>query len=188
MRHEIQSALSLFVDSLPEEGPLGMIPEDFHDALTDLSDFTATARSHVPRDRNHHLQYQPKPEVATRLGKELAKLFLSLADVRGKAEPNYLDFRTVIRVAEDCLPPNRRAILDCLRNATGPITTEKIVETAGLPDSTTKQTLEDLSVLELVCSELGPSRGSVAQKGWSLDPVWADKLLCAYTIADLLAA
>ena len=146
MRVEIEQAISEFLDSLPPAGAIE-IPAPLQERLADLADFTARARSHVTRDRNGELQYIPKPEVGTRLGKELGKLLIALAVVRGRREPNGEDFATVERVAEDCLPPNRLAILQELRRVRGAISPAEIEKATRLPHSTVAKTLQDLLVL-----------------------------------------
>jgi hypothetical protein len=192
MRNQIQSAVCDFLDSPPEGGPSSVVPEKYSDLLTDLSDFTAKARSHVPRDKSHNLLYKPKPEIGTRLGKELAKLLLSLADVRGKTEPDDADLRTVIRVAEDCLPPNRLAILGYLRErfffVCEPAGTLEIAAASGLPESTARQVLEDLCILGLVSKETQPLAGNVSTALWELEGEWGEKLTNLWVEAGLLTA
>lgn len=149
MRKEIESALSQFLDTLPPMEQK-LLPDPLFERLTSLADFTAKARSHVARDRNREIQYLPRPEVGTRLGKELGKLLLALAAIRGKAKPDDVDFATVSRVAEDCLPPNRLAVIKALREkpeGVRPIDTEKAT---GLPHGTADRTLNDLRVLGIV--------------------------------------
>jgi hypothetical protein len=190
MRDEIKAAIGDFLDSLPTNGPSSVVPDEYLAPLTDLSDFTAIARSNVARDRNHKLLCKPKPEIGTRLGKELAKLFLSLADVRGKAEPDYEELRTVVRVAEDCIPPNRMAALGCLRTCyflEEPAHTADIVKRSGLPESTVKQTLDDLHVLGLVHQEMEPPKGDVEVSRWDIRE-WGDKLNYTWALADVLPA
>jgi hypothetical protein len=113
MRHDIEGAISGYLDQLPKVTE-ARIPTNLQEPLVDLADFIAKTRSHVARDRTGAIQYLPRPEVGTRLGKELGKLLLALAAIRRKDEPDNLDFSTVVRVAEDCLPPNRKAILNAL--------------------------------------------------------------------------
>jgi len=86
--------------------------------------------------------------VGTRLGKELAKLLIALAAVRGREIPNQSDLATVARVAEDCLPPNRLLVLNALRN--GPLRAAEIERRANLPHKTTDRVLNDLRVLGIV--------------------------------------
>ena len=134
-----------------------------------LSDFTAKTRSHVPRDRDGTIQYMPRPEVGTRLGKELGKLLLALAAVRGKPEPDQSDFETVVRVAEDCLPPNRIAVLNALRPHCSPVGPSEVEKATGLPHSTVNRALEDLRVLGAVESTPGPG---VHTHTWKLVSHW----------------
>jgi hypothetical protein len=148
MRHDIEGAVSLYLDQLPK-ATNARVPAQLQEPLVDLAVFTAKARSHVARDRNGTIQYLPRPEVGTRLGKELGKLLLALAIVRGKCEPDQSDFATVVRVAEDCIPPNRLAVLRAL-SLSDQVAASDIETATGLPHSTAFRTLEDLEVLGLV--------------------------------------
>ena len=149
MRNEIEKAFRCFLNSLP---PLkaAKIPEKLVERLTRLADFAAKARSTVARDRGGEIQYLPKAEVGTRLGKEFGKLLLYLALVRNKPEPDDKDFETVVRVAEDTLPPNRLAVIGVLRESTNGLRGAEIEKLTGLPHSTANRTLQDLCVLGLV--------------------------------------
>ncbi len=173
LRQQIEKRISEFLDSLPKNGIAPRVPNDFAEPLAVISDFTATARSYVPRDRHHQVQYLPRPEVGTRLGKELAKLFLALAIVRGKDAPGEDELRLVARVAEDSLPPNRLAVLRVLRTANRPLTIAGIATVTHLPWSTAKQTMEDLAVLSIVERVSGDDEKDSA---WKLEPKWADAL------------
>jgi hypothetical protein len=135
-RHKLRDAVVAFLRALPKELPQ-KFPEYLWEPLAIVSDLTATARSHVARDRNHKLCYAPRPEVGTRLGKQLSKLLLALAYIRGKCEPDMEDFATICRVAEDCLPPNRREVLAAICAD----------RKSSLPDSTTRDTIADLKEL-----------------------------------------
>lgn len=147
MRQDVEESVSRFFASLPR-AEAAVIPEALLESLIDLADFTATARSSVARDRNGVIEYLPRPEVGTRLGKELGKLLLALAIIRGKTAPDSADFATTRRVAEDCLPPNRHAVISVLRGR-GPLRMTDIESATGLPHTTVARTLEDLRVLGL---------------------------------------
>lgn len=149
-RKKIDAAVSEFLASLTPEFPRE-IPGELLEPLAIVADFTATARSCVPRDRNHTLAYIPRPEVGTRLGKELAKLLLSLAWIRGKTQPDFEDFATVCRVAEDCLPPNRLNILAAICSK----------REHSLPDKTGRNTVDDLKTLGILASK------SSLEAGWA---------------------
>jgi DNA-binding transcriptional ArsR family regulator len=165
MRQDIEGAVSRFLDSLPPTTECA-IPNSLQDDLVSLADFTAKARSSVPRDRNGTLLYRPKPEIGTRLGKELGKLLLALAAVREKPVPDVVDFATVRRVGEDCLPPNRLAVIAALSR--GPRRPSEIIRATGLPHTTVDRTLEDLSVLGMVERVKTPDNSD----SWSLVCDW----------------
>jgi hypothetical protein len=167
MRQDIEGAISQFL-ARQRATSKEKIPQTLREPLADLSDFTARTRSHVPRDRNGTIQYIPRPEVGTRLGKELGKLLLALAAVRGKPEPDQLDFDTVVRVAEDCLPPNRMAVLNALRPHHSPVGPSEIEKVTGLPHATVNRALEDLKVLGAV--ECIPGPGGYGS--WKLISHW----------------
>lgn len=149
MRAEIESAISQFLSALPSS-KCATIPGALREELAELADFTARGRSAVARDKRGELQYCPRPEVGTRLVKELGKLLLSLAVVRGKGEPDAEDLSTVRRVAEDCLPPNRFAVLTALRSASQPLRFCEIEDATRLSHGTSARTLDDLNILGLV--------------------------------------
>ncbi|MGC2255527.1 MAG: hypothetical protein WA563_13345, partial [Candidatus Acidiferrales bacterium] len=152
-REEIQRAVTEFMASLPPTVPMKM-PDEMREAITVVADFAATARSQVARDRNHELVYAPRPEVGTRLVNELMKLALSLAFIRGKAEPDAEELATVCRIAEDCLPPNR---LEVLAAAVA-------CHSSRLPDKTARNTTDDLEILGI----FNPDR--------TLKPEWTESL------------
>lgn len=165
LREDIAKAINGFLDSLLLLKP-AQLSSDGADKLTAIADFVASARSYVPRDRNHGLRYVPRPEVGTRLGKELAKLYVALAHVRGKAQPDGEDLRTVCRVAEDCLPPNRLTALRVLYASQVPLETAKVAGLVKLPRNTARNALEDLAVLGIV--EKSVSESLDATDFWQL--------------------
>src|SRR5260370_25227278 len=146
MRKEIEVRVSAYREHVPK-ATNAQVRAQRQERLVDLAVFTAKDRSHVARDRNGVIQYLPRPEVGTRLGKELGKLLLSLAVIRGKDRPDQLDFATVVRVAEDCLPPNRIAVLRTLRLCGEPVAASDIEKATGLPHTNSLRTLEDLEIL-----------------------------------------
>jgi hypothetical protein len=141
LRSKIDEAVKNFLGSLPRKFPREISPQ-LREAISIVADFTATARSYVPRNRNHELSYIPRPEVGTRLGKELSKLLLALAYVRGKTVPDAEDLATVCRVAEDCLPPNRLEVLLAISG-----------RRSSLPDKTARDTIDDLTILGILKSK-----------------------------------
>lgn len=159
MRPEIGSAVSSFLDSLPEIDST-RVPDGLKDALIDIADFTAKARSHVARNRNGEVQYPPRPEVGTRIGRELAKLLIALAAVHKKDQPEEAEMKIVRRVAEDCLPPNRLRVVLAVKKRGKPCLLAEIEADTGLPGSTARRTVDDLLWLE-VLDELEDEHGRV---------------------------
>jgi hypothetical protein len=146
MREEISHSIRRFLDSLPATvNAFGLHPA-IEERLGTIAHFTATARSDVARDRKGDLQYHPKAECGTRLGKELCKLLVSLAVIRGHSFADESDLKTVLRVAEDCLPPNRLLVWNALQT---PARTATIEDLTNLPNTTTRRVLDDLRVLKL---------------------------------------
>ena len=176
MRGEIERLVSSFLDGLPAAPQSPEIPTALLPALTSIADFAATARSHVPRDRQHNLRYLPRPEVGTRLGKELAKLLVTLALIRGKPAAGMEELRTVVRVAEDCMPPNRLLVLRYSR-CCGGLKTSEVAEYTKLPRSTADQVLEDLHVLQIV-ERTALKNGIVAsdESLWQIARQWGERL------------
>jgi hypothetical protein len=168
MREEIQLAVSQFLDSFPEKMPFTQPDPKVISQIARVADFTARARSHVSRDGKHELQYFPRPEVGTRLAQELLKLCTGLAVVRGRTEINEDDLKTLRRVANDCLPINRKLVLDILRKRSN-LRASEMAEESGLPYSTIKLILDDLYVLKIASRteecELGDGKKIYA---WSL--------------------
>lgn len=176
MRHDIEGAISGHLDQLPKANN-AQVPADLREPLVKLAVFTAKARSPVARDRNGAIQYLPRPEVGTRLGKELGKLLLALALVRGNSKPDETDFITVVRVAEDCVPPNRILVLNALRTSAVPVSSAEIERQTGLPHTTALRTLEDLEALGIVETiRVGPHE---LTRTWKLESNWrAAPLFC----------
>jgi hypothetical protein len=178
MRGEIERLVSSFLDGLPAAPQSPEIPEAVLPVLTSIADFAATARSHVPRDRQHNLRYLPRPEVGTRLGKELAKLLVTLALIRGKPAAGMEELRTLVRVAEDCMPPNRLLVLRELRCAG--LKTFEVAERTMLPRSTANQVLEDLHVLQIVeraaLNEVAKRLGIDDESLWQITRQWRQRL------------
>lgn len=128
------------------------VPQSIERQLAALADFTARARSSVARERGGPVLYKPQAEYGTRLNKELTKLLLALAAIRGHSEPDNEDFATVQRVAEDSLPPNRLLVLNYLRSkeSAGCGNVAEIAEAVDLSENTTRLLLEDLRLLKIV--------------------------------------
>jgi hypothetical protein len=118
-----------------------IFPSENEVRLVHLSEFVALARAHVPRSRNdHEPSAPPSPEGNTRLPQELAQIGRGAALLAGRAEITEEDFALVVRVAIDCIPGSRIAIIRALRSGTNPYS-------IGLASVLVSRTLEDLKAL-----------------------------------------
>ncbi|MGD0205731.1 MAG: hypothetical protein ABSB57_04760, partial [Dehalococcoidia bacterium] len=127
------------------------------EAIANLTALVVRARSAVFRDPyRREIDYIPQPESTGRLAKQLASLSLALAVLEGRLAMTTEDYRNVGRVGLDCMPRDRRTILDHLLQASDKPTTivepttTTIAASIGYPTTTVRRVLEDLTAFELV--------------------------------------
>lgn len=160
------------------------IPPGIEKKMLALAMFTATARSGVHRDRMHYMTVLPEPEVGTRLVKQLKKLIILLAAIRGKNRVTKEEFNTIVRVACDTVPKKRLNMLEAFFNAQcdepdGRFTSRAISQAVKAPTATTTEELENLWALGLIIRY-----GDEKNFTWALEPttidVWKDSGIEAY--------
>ena len=83
---------------------------------------------------------------------------------KGRKQRSVPLWRTTVKVALDCIPALRRAILDTLSERPG-LSTSEAAESIAYPTTTTRRTLEDLHAYGLVDREL---RGAGNADRWTL--------------------
>lgn len=181
MRKELQEAVSGFLMYLKSQNldiSNFSISQDIEDKIIALSIILATVRSPVTRDRNKVVRFIPEPEIATRLLKQLKKLIMALALVRGRKEATEGDYETVKRVAMDSAPERRLKALFAFKslNATF-VPTKDIGEQAKLPTTSANEVLEDLWMLQLIRRQ---------QHGGSYEWSIKDKTLTHLNTCDLV--
>jgi hypothetical protein len=176
MRKEIRLAVRALLDEAKKRLKDGIkieIPKEIERKLLELAVFTATARSGVHRDRQHIMTVLPEAEVGTRLVKQLKKLMIALAVVRGKSEVGLKEFYTILRVATDSVPKKRlkvlEAFLDGSENADGLFLGRQISQVVRAPTTTVTETLEDLWALGLL-SRFGDEDKVTGAFKWQLKP------------------
>lgn len=134
------------------------------DRLAKLALVCAVGRSNVLRARDSQaVLAAPEPEGPARLAKQLKLLALGLAMVRGRASVDEGVYAVVQKVARDGIPYVRFTVLTALWSAFATAATvwqtqegdrpwfrtRDIISRAGLPDSTVRLELEDISLLGL---------------------------------------
>jgi len=144
--------------------------------IVPLSQVIAYLRASVHRSRQREILYRPRPEIGTRLSKQLVKLARCLAIVYGKPQVNMQCYRLVERIAFDTSTGWHLDIVRTLmRHYPVPITAANLSEEAIIPSSSLSQKLDDLRELRIVerhrihCKKVG-------------QPAWF------YRITDELAA
>jgi hypothetical protein len=156
MRLDLSTIMEAFVNRSGEWMDLTILIEHQHlDALQALANIAARLRSPVMRDHSHIIQGTPHTEVGTRLVKQLKRLMVALANVRGTLCSTHSDYFTARRVALDTVPRYRLDIVDALlaaeilRPGQG-LTSRAISILAEIPFSGANEKAEDMWVLKLL--------------------------------------
>ena len=146
MREELREAVRGLLENLP-----GIAHEkaDVRDAVTDLANFVALARSPVDRDHQGEIQLVLDPEAPTRLVKMLTQLYRAAGRL---GLDNTSAWDMVHRIGMDSIPKLRRCILDVLVHnvAVSTLSTTGIAGAIAHPARTTRRALEDLVAHGLV--------------------------------------
>lgn len=172
MRSEISVAVGkLFVQNFSNQRlPNVSITPDIRERLITLAHVTATIRSRVPRHwKSEAIEYEPRPEIGTRLVKQLSQLAKGIALVRDEFSVSSEVFELVRRVASDSVPALRRKVLDALSQFSEFDSTEEIAKKVGLPTKSAKFVLDDLVILGVVEKEIGCG-GRGQPHVWQLSP------------------
>lgn len=164
MRHDLRNAttacLEYYRGLIPNvkssEGQIG-------EKIENLAILLGRLRSGVMRDRQHIVQYQPDPEVGTRLVKQLEKLGQALACFQGKERVSEAEYRTLVRLARDSTDAQRWKLIRELAEAGCAQTTKELADKSRMPVNTTREVLENAMMLDIVDREL-----SSDEYHWSL--------------------
>jgi hypothetical protein len=170
MRKALSGAMAAFLAARGTRAP--RLEEDAVEHLVVVADFVTRARSGVERDRyRRDLDYAPAPEVPTRFVKVLAALAKGIALAYDSPAVTRRELCIVTRVALDCLPIVRRRVLSALVSVPPDESHERaaITEAAGLSQTATRRTLEDLHALGVVARK--PRKGGKPDR-WRLNTRW----------------
>ena len=137
----------------------------------------AWARCPVSRDRQHHIQFRPDPEVATRLVKQFGELRRLGAIILDVPPDDDQVTALVRRLARDSIPTERLELLEILSSTI--ISTGKLVERLRLPKSSVAEWLVDLWVLRIA------NRSQVNKEDiWAISESFHEKAADLLTMAE----
>jgi hypothetical protein len=143
MRAELATAVSDLFGALPPCSTSRDLAPWEQQRLVDYATFAARSRSAVERDAyKREVQAVPAHEAATRLALTLRRLLAGLERI---GADDTAQWKVIARVALDCMPATRRAVLDVLRGGDGRRTSAVALATE-LPTQTARRALEDLAL------------------------------------------
>jgi hypothetical protein len=175
MREELMATVQSFMRGLPSTPPA--VAPDFRDRLADLADFVTRCRSGVVRDGyRRELNYAPEPEMPARLAKQLFELLRGVALVFGHIEATAEDLDRIQRVALDCIPAVRRAVLRAVVKAATvdeDFTTTQVAEGVQYSTATARRALEDLQALGILTVT---KEGQGKADRWAIRDEWSAAL------------
>ncbi len=145
MRAELQESLA----GLVEHADIGCVNRELSDDeqhwLIRIASYTARARTAVERDGyQQEILYLPQVEGPGRLVNAYARLLGGLEAIG--CEPP-IARRALIRVALDCAPATRTAVISQLLSHHEPVRTSAVAGAVGMATKTAHRYLEDLSLL-----------------------------------------
>lgn len=134
------------------------IPEWVTNRIVSISQIVAKLRVQVERDmRGETVKYKPQEEVASRLGKQLKKLAITLIPTSKTGEFTEEDWKVVERTAFDTATGWNLDVVQAIMDINGgekPVTAKELIERSGLPRSNVSRRLEDLMILKAVKKEI----------------------------------
>jgi len=138
--------------------------------LIRLAQWVARLRGVVEREKySEHISFRPRPEVGTRLGKQLTKLAMGVCIFRGERELSPYSLRLAATVARDTVPSRVEIVVRQLyahlkrgETATAP----QVSDWTRLPLNTIRRVLEDLAMLGVVKRKARTTSTGM----WSLAP------------------
>jgi hypothetical protein len=150
------------------------VPPSARLKLSRLADFTTRARSGVLRDgQRRDLDYAPEPEVPTRFARQLLSLLRGIAGTRegGRGGPD--DLALLQRVALDCIPAQRRLVLNALvqGETDSELSTSEVAGKGRYSTPTIRRALEDCQALGLVSVT---KQGQGHPDSWRLLDEWQE--------------
>jgi len=186
MRQELRNAVRHYVSNLKlpaRADEMPQIPPGIKQAISNLAELTALARTMVPKGLGDHgnVEVDIQPEHSTRIVKQLLKLAQLLAIVRQRSQVTTDELRTVARVAEDSCIPFRLQILKTMLNES--LTGHEIAQRTSIPKATVYRALENLELLGFATYE-EHQEGSGAIRRYQPTPTIKNAINAVYDFTD----
>jgi len=185
MRQELRNAVRHYVSNLKiparaDEVP--QIPPGIKQAISNLAELTALARTIVPKGLGDHgnVEVDIQPEYSTRIVKQLLKLAQLLAIVR-QSQVTTDELRTVARVAEDSCTPFRLQILKTMLNES--LTGYEIAQRIRISKATVYRALESLELLGFATYEEHQEESGAIRR-YQLTPAIKNAINAVYDFTD----
>lgn len=167
MRQELGEAMTGLIGSADHTKVNRPLTDEERNKLVRLA--TYTARSRTPVERNGYtreVEVLPEPEGPARLVKQYRRLLGGLEAI-GADSPTA--WSVLGRVARDCAPAMRTAVIAALLATPGETKTGDVAEAVKVTGRTARQQLEDLELLGLVDRHREGS-GETATNWWNASP------------------
>ena len=153
MRFELQAATAHYLSNLDFTNIPTISPEN-ENKLIDLALYLAKGRTTIFKDyvagQLANLQVVAS-EMPTRVVKQLKKLAIALALIRGKESVGAEEMQTVVRVTEDTINPDFKDILDAIDHLGGRAVADNIEkECFGTHPQTIKNNLKVMRYAKLL--------------------------------------
>jgi len=156
MRQELFENTEKFISSISYD-KIPIFDKRFAKRIHKIAKFVAVARTPISTQGSSsefYFEQIPTPEVPTRIVKQLKKLSKCLAMIRGKPEVGEEELKTLLRVAEDTIPPDRMAIIRVIRqfenDSLAGCSRTKINELVAIPETSLRRILGQLKRLDLI--------------------------------------
>lgn len=170
MRQELSDVVTAALSrSLPAKLP--MLSEAYQKKIIALAQFGARMRGTVSRDafRPEIVLNRPTSEIGSRLGKQLAKLAITLAVVNQHPEVDSHEFQLVRKTMLDTIPQRHEDIVRCMYEQTphpdDVLRTKDISHHSRYPLATVARLLADMYILGIVSRT-----GKAAAHRWRVSP------------------
>jgi hypothetical protein len=112
VRKELQAKVKEFIDQLERFDP--EVDDETSSRIIDLAELLATCRTYVHRDKQNEMACPPRAELASRVAKQLLRVVMSVALVRGRRKVTADEISMAKRIVLDSLPTVRRLLLKAL--------------------------------------------------------------------------